>query len=67
MEAFNDIFLEENKNTLVVKQNSKECERCYKKAMSPSEAFKIIKEESGSHFDPKLVEVFLKHKNEFRI
>ncbi len=40
-------------------------ERCYKKAMAPSEAIKIIKEESGSHFDPKLVEVFLKHKEEF--
>ena len=33
--------------------------------MAPSEAIKIIKEESGSHFDPKLVEVFLKHKEEF--
>ena len=40
-------------------------ERCYKKAMSPSEALKIIEEESGSHFDPKLVQVFLNHKEEF--
>ena len=27
--------------------------------------FTIIKEESGSHFDHKLVEVFLRHKDEF--
>jgi response regulator RpfG family c-di-GMP phosphodiesterase len=40
-------------------------ERCYKKAMSPSEAIKIIEEEKGSHFDPKLVEVFLNHKEDF--
>ncbi len=36
-------------------------ERCYKKAMPPEEAIKIIKEESGTHFDPKLVDIFLKH------
>ena len=42
-------------------------ERCYKKAMSPEKAFTIIQEESGTHFDPKLVEVFLKHKEEFII
>ena len=41
-------------------------ERCYKKAMSPDEAFKIIEEESGTHFDPELVKVFLAHKDEFR-
>ncbi len=39
--------------------------RCYKKAMTREEAFRIIAEESGSHFDPKLVEVFLNHKDEF--
>lgn len=39
--------------------------RCYKEAYSFKEAFKIIKEDSGTHFDPKLVEVFLKHKDEF--
>ena len=41
-------------------------ERCYKKAMSPEEAFKIIEDESGKHFDPKLVKVFLHHKEEFK-
>ena len=40
-------------------------ERCYKKPMPPEEAVKIIQEESGTHFDPKLVSVFLKHKEEF--
>ncbi|MBQ3285759.1 MAG: HD domain-containing protein [Ruminococcus sp.] len=39
-------------------------ERCYKKAIPPKEAVKIIKEESGTHFDPKLVEIFLKYINE---
>ncbi len=42
-------------------------ERCYKKAIKPEEAFKIIKEESGTHFDPKLVDVFLEHCDEFVI
>ena len=41
-------------------------ERCYKEAMSPEEAFKVIKEESGSHFDPNLAEVFLNHREEFK-
>ena len=40
-------------------------ERCYKKAISPAEAFKIIEDESGTHFDPKLAEVFLRHKDAF--
>ena len=40
-------------------------ERCYKKAMTPEEAINIIREESGTHFDPKLVEVFIRHKDEF--
>lgn len=39
-------------------------ERCYKEAMPPTEALKIIKEESGTHFDPELVEIFLKYIKE---
>ena len=39
--------------------------RCYKKAMSPEDAFNIIREESGSHFDPALAKVFLDHKDDF--
>ena len=41
-------------------------ERCYKKAIPFDEAIKIIEEESGSHFDPNLVEIFLKYKDEFK-
>lgn len=33
--------------------------RCYKLPMSPEEAFKIISESSGSHFDPILAKLFL--------
>ena len=40
-------------------------ERCYKKAMSTEEAFSIIADEAGSHFDPKLAKVFLDHRKEF--
>ena len=39
--------------------------RCYKDAMPPEKAFKIIEEESGSHFDPELVRVFLAHKQQY--
>ena len=42
-------------------------ERCYKKAMPAQEAFGIIEEGAGSHFDPRLVEVFLNHREEFLI
>jgi len=40
-------------------------DRCYKKALPPEEAFAIIREEAGTHFDPLLAKVFLDHKNEF--
>ena len=40
-------------------------ERCYKKAMPYEDALKIIEEEAGSHFDPKLAKVFLDHKEDF--
>lgn len=39
--------------------------RCYKNAMPREKAYEIIREESGTHFDPKLAEVFLKHRDEF--
>lgn len=38
--------------------------RCYKEAFSYDKAFAIIKEESGTHFDPSLVEVFLSCRDE---
>ncbi len=40
-------------------------ERCYKKPYPVDQAFQIIEEESGTHFDPKLVKVFLDHKEDF--
>jgi len=40
-------------------------ERPYKKAFSHSEAVKIITEDSGRHFDPKIVEVFLTAADDF--
>lgn len=42
-------------------------ERCYKKSIPIDEAFKIIEEEKGTHFDPLLVTVFLDHKDEFEL
>lgn len=39
-------------------------DRPYRKAFSIEEAFEIIKNESGKHFDPELVELFLKIKDE---
>ena len=40
--------------------------RCYKDAMSFEEAVKTIEEEVGTHFDPALVAVLIKHKEEYR-
>ena len=37
--------------------------RCYKKAVSFEEAFRIIDNESGKSFDPELVMEFIKIKN----
>lgn len=41
--------------------------RCYKTAMPPEQAFRVIEEEAGTHFDPKLVEVFIRHKADFGV
>lgn len=38
--------------------------RCYKEPFSMDEAFKIIEESAGTHFDPKLAGVFLDIRNE---
>lgn len=38
-------------------------ERPYRKPMHPEEVRKLIREESGKHFDPKVVEAFLSLKN----
>ena len=39
--------------------------RCYKEAIPVDEAFRIMEEESGTHFDAKLIEVFLNHKEKY--
>ena len=41
-------------------------DRPYKKAYPHETAVEIIKEESGSHFDPSIVEIFLMHEKEFK-
>ena len=40
--------------------------RVYKAAFPEAQAEKIIREEAGSHFEPKLVNVFLENLNEMR-
>lgn len=39
--------------------------RIYKKAWDDEKIFKLFKEESGKHFDPRLVEIFFDHLDEF--
>ena len=39
--------------------------RCYKEAMNVDDAFNTIMEESGTHFDPILVEIFLSNKDKY--
>jgi putative two-component system response regulator len=41
-------------------------ERPYKKAFSHEQAVEIINKDSGTHFDPKIVEVFLNVAEDFR-
>ena len=41
-------------------------ERCYKQPMPFDDAVEIIRQGAGTHFDPQLVEVFLKYMEEFR-
>ena len=40
-------------------------DRCYKKAWEDEKIFKLFLEEKGKHFDPKLVEIFFNHLEEF--
>ncbi|MBO4286031.1 MAG: HD domain-containing protein, partial [Bacilli bacterium] len=39
--------------------------RVYKDEVSPTAAFIIMESESGTHFDPKLIEIFLRHKDHY--
>ncbi len=40
-------------------------ERCYKKAWELDDIFKLFKEQSGKHFDPKLIDLFFENFDEF--
>jgi len=40
-------------------------DRCYKKAWDDKKIFALLKEGRGKHFDPKLVDIFFKHLDEF--
>jgi HD-GYP domain-containing protein (c-di-GMP phosphodiesterase class II) len=38
-------------------------ERPYRKPLDPQEVRKLIREQSGKHFDPRVVDAFLSLKN----
>ncbi|QKJ22585.1 HD domain-containing phosphohydrolase [Poseidonibacter lekithochrous] len=40
-------------------------ERVYKSAWSDEEIFKLFKEQRAKHFDPKLIDIFFEHLDEF--
>ncbi len=40
-------------------------DRVYKKAWSDDEIFKFLKDQSGKHFDPELIEIFFDNLPEF--
>lgn len=40
-------------------------DRCYKKVWEDEKIFNLFKEESGKQFDPKLVDIFFEHLDEF--
>ena len=40
-------------------------DRVYKKAWDDEKIFNLFKEEKNKHFDPKLVDIFFKHLDEF--
>jgi putative nucleotidyltransferase with HDIG domain len=42
-------------------------DRCYKKAWEDEKIFAMIKEQRGKHFDPKLVDIFFEHLDEFLV
>lgn len=41
--------------------------RCYKEAMSFEEAFKVMEESMGSHFDPQMEQVFLLSREKLEV
>ena len=63
--AGNDIPLEARIMAIADVYDALVSERPYKKPYTHEKAVEIIKNESGTHFDPKLVEVFLKISDDF--
>lgn len=59
-----DISLEGRMMAVVDVYDALAHERIYKKALSHQEALKIIKEESGKHFDPVVVNAFINIEDE---
>ena len=41
-------------------------DRCYKKAWNDEDIFKLLEEEKGKHFDPKLVDLFFENIDKFK-
>jgi response regulator RpfG family c-di-GMP phosphodiesterase len=41
-------------------------DRCYKKAWSEEDIFKLLKNEKGKHFDPVLIDLFFENVDKFR-
>ena len=39
--------------------------RCYKDAWEDDKIFKLLEEESGKHFDPRLIELFFENFKDF--
>lgn len=62
----NDIPLQGRLMAIVDVYDALTNERPYKKAFSHEEAVAIIKKDSGTHFDPQLVDIFLAHEQEFK-
>ncbi|XOB61246.1 ABC transporter substrate binding protein [Campylobacterota bacterium DY0563] len=42
-------------------------DRCYKKAWEDEKIFTLFKEQKGKHFDPKLIDIFFEHLDEFLV
>lgn len=40
-------------------------DRCYKQAWDDEKIFNLFKEEKGKHFDPRLIDIFFEHLDEF--
>jgi putative two-component system response regulator len=62
----NDIPLQGRMMALVDVYDALVSERPYKKSFTEEEALKIITDGSGKHFDPAIVDIFLKRREQFK-